>query len=594
MSNWLNNVVGKLQDQNFVDSARVFGAHMRNDYQSADAISQSMSERMQRQRELMDAARERKEAEMQRQKERKEERDWTIADRIDNRKAEFDIWKQQQNYTNTNLNPVQQQQLANYQLEYAQKVAEIEEGNIVQRQLGLPEIKVPSFGEYTGSNGGGDIVSAIAQVESGGRHTNADGSLVTSPVGAKGIMQLMPETARNPGFGIEPARDDSVEENMRVGKEYYNAMLQKYNGDQIKALAAYNWGPGNVDDSIVQNGDNWLAYAPEETRNYVPKVLNALGQQSGQPAKQSAAPTPNAPATMQTPGKTPVSQLGNAVEMRALKKAGYIIGPDNQPVLAKDYSGIGYDPVTGVQYEYQNGKALTERDIQAKELDMQVKESTLAKNKADAKAKQEEMDTKKKEKLEKEESALTSLYDTAQKLAQITQSDIDNVGGWSAKLPGFNTPETDASIQKFEKVFSKVFLDNIPKMGQAAGLTNAEGAKLTDEFAGMVDKETGQFKMGISEDQIKQSVIKTYAINKALTESVQQKRKTGERIPPDKLNSRIAELEQEGAEQWESNGGTFKAKQEPKKGRSKGETEADARQAQSGYTKRQQELLDKY
>jgi soluble lytic murein transglycosylase-like protein len=106
------------------------------------------------------------------------------------------------------------------------------------------------------------LVNAVIQIESGG-DPNA-----VSPKGARGLMQLMPETARNPGFGITPARDNSSAENLRVGTEYLNAMLQKYNGNLEYALAAYNWGPGNTDKWIAQGADP--AKLPAETRNYIP------------------------------------------------------------------------------------------------------------------------------------------------------------------------------------------------------------------------------------------------------------------------------------------------------------------------------------
>jgi hypothetical protein len=93
------------------------------------------------------------------------------------------------------------------------------------------------------------LINAVIQVESSGR---AD---AVSPKGARGLMQLMPGTLQDPGFGIAPAKDDSNLENIRVGTEYLQAMLNKYNGNLNYALAAYNWGPGNTDQWIADGAD---------------------------------------------------------------------------------------------------------------------------------------------------------------------------------------------------------------------------------------------------------------------------------------------------------------------------------------------------
>lgn len=89
-----------------------------------------------------------------------------------------------------------------------------------------------------------------------------------SPVGARGLMQVMPGTARDPGFGIRPSNGTQADD-VRVGKQYRAEMQRRYKGDLAKMWAAYNWGPGNVDKAVEQHGANWLAAAPDETRAYV-------------------------------------------------------------------------------------------------------------------------------------------------------------------------------------------------------------------------------------------------------------------------------------------------------------------------------------
>lgn len=134
------------------------------------------------------------------------------------------------------------------------------------------------------------LLQAVYQQESGNRHRNADGSLVTSPKGAQGVGQIMPPTGKDPGFGVKPLQDDSEQENRRFTGDYLGAMLKRYNGNQILALAAYNAGPGQVDDWLKKIGDpragqvsneQFAASIPaNETRNYVYSV-SANAQRMG-------------------------------------------------------------------------------------------------------------------------------------------------------------------------------------------------------------------------------------------------------------------------------------------------------------------------
>ena len=80
-----------------------------------------------------------------------------------------------------------------------------------------------------------------------------------SKAGAMGLMQLMPETAADLGVAdpFDPAQ------NIEGGARYLAMMFERFNGDREKALAAYNWGPSNV-----ERGGG----LPEETRNYLKKI----------------------------------------------------------------------------------------------------------------------------------------------------------------------------------------------------------------------------------------------------------------------------------------------------------------------------------
>lgn len=136
--------------------------------------------------------------------------------------------------------------------------------------------------------GGGDmsvIYGITVQSESDGKRYGRNGKLIESDRGALGEYQVMPETAKNPGFGITPAKDASPEELARVGQEYLDKMLKRYGGDLGRMWGAYNAGPGTVDKLIRQYGDDWLSHAPKETQDYVSKNIAAYQKQRNAPVK---------------------------------------------------------------------------------------------------------------------------------------------------------------------------------------------------------------------------------------------------------------------------------------------------------------------
>ncbi len=89
-------------------------------------------------------------------------------------------------------------------------------------------------------------------------------------------MQVMPATAGDPGFGVRPSNGTQADD-VRLGQEYRRAMRRRYGGDPAKMWAAYNAGPGRVDEAIERGGANWLRLLPRETQNYVAQNVRALG-----------------------------------------------------------------------------------------------------------------------------------------------------------------------------------------------------------------------------------------------------------------------------------------------------------------------------
>lgn len=133
-------------------------------------------------------------------------------------------------------------------------------------------------GDFMSADSGGMDMRAIAIVESGGKHINADGSVVTSSEGAQGRFQLMPATgkelAAKRGVRYDP-KDE--QQNALLASDYANELYGKY-GSETLAGAAYNWGQGRVDKLIDKIGDprkgevseaEFIRNLPAETRGWL-------------------------------------------------------------------------------------------------------------------------------------------------------------------------------------------------------------------------------------------------------------------------------------------------------------------------------------
>jgi soluble lytic murein transglycosylase-like protein len=121
-----------------------------------------------------------------------------------------------------------------------------------------------------------DLVNSVIKAESG-FNTRA-----VSPKGARGLMQLMPGTASQ--LGVPNAFDPQA--NVEGGTKYLRELLERYNFDLVKALAAYNAGPQRV--------EHFGGVPPYyETRAYVARIVRDFNKKKVAQQKAAAAAKKN-------------------------------------------------------------------------------------------------------------------------------------------------------------------------------------------------------------------------------------------------------------------------------------------------------------
>jgi hypothetical protein len=170
---------------------------------------------------------------------------------------------------------------------------------------------------------GKETFKIMIGMESRGKQFDRNGRPLTSPKGAIGIAQIMPgtapEAAKLAGLPYDPARLKNDEAyNLALGEAYFNKQLRDFGGDERKAAAAYNAGPGAVRRAIAKGGPNgWINHVPRETQNYVAQIPGGGGAPAaGSNAAPAGAGTPTGTGTPLTvseavklPGRKRVSNI---------------------------------------------------------------------------------------------------------------------------------------------------------------------------------------------------------------------------------------------------------------------------------------------
>lgn len=173
------------------------------------------------------------------------------------------------------------------------------DGSSAYSLASFPRLPLPDGHEDHSS-----IIHAIARQES-----QFDKNAV-SHAGARGLMQLMPGTARETAgkIGLVYVPDSLTSDigyNIQLGNSYFQRLLTRYDGYYPLAIAAYNAGPGRVREWIAANGDprqpggdimRWIESIPiSETRNYVQRVLENAVVYDAMRAQRLGLGQPKAP-----------------------------------------------------------------------------------------------------------------------------------------------------------------------------------------------------------------------------------------------------------------------------------------------------------
>jgi hypothetical protein len=171
------------------------------------------------------------------------------------------------------------------------------------------------------------LALAVAQ-----RESSLNPNAYNASSGAAGVMQLEPATASQ--YGVTNPFDPT--QNVPAGVAYLASLLAMYDGDEAKALAAYDWGPGNVNAAVAANGTNWLSVAPAETQAYVQNIAGVT------PADLAAAAAPAPVPTLTIDASTglPVEDDTN-VDALPTVNAGILGGMDTSTLLIAAGIGLG-------------------------------------------------------------------------------------------------------------------------------------------------------------------------------------------------------------------------------------------------------------
>lgn len=191
-----------------------------------------------------------------------------------------------------------------------------------------------------------------------------------SKKGAVGLGQLMPGAAKDMGLTPEDRKDP--QKNIKASIGYYMRQLKQF-GDPEKAAAAYNWGPGNVQEHLAQNqGQLNKVGLPAETANYLTKLL-PVGTAQAAPAQKSGIATV-APQQEDDTAYDPMlglplygSQTRGPERDQTLLESIGIGNPENRKIIEAADAAAKQKAQPPVPYPDESERGLAGRNVYARE-----------------------------------------------------------------------------------------------------------------------------------------------------------------------------------------------------------------------------------
>lgn len=210
-----------------------------------------------------------------------------------------------------------------------------------------------------------DLIGYLIMQESQGFHRGGIGSrspedLTRSPRGALGLTQIMPHTAASPGFGARPIdlQNSTEHDQINFTREYLTGLSERF-GDTEKAIAAYNWGPGNFQRHLARaeaEGRDWREGLPQETATYLDRVYKPYAE-----SKRDAVPSTPEVVPQRRLSQEEINRL-SPTDRRAYESGRLVFGgtatppavppavppvPQQRGRTPRDWRAAGYDMLTG-------------------------------------------------------------------------------------------------------------------------------------------------------------------------------------------------------------------------------------------------------
>ena len=374
-----------------------------------------------------------------------------------------------------------------------------------------------------------ELAIAIAKVESGFNPS------ATSNAGAAGVMQLMPDTARNLGV----ADRYNARQNIEGGVKLLGQLLAQFDGDMTKAIAKYNASTKAVNAAIDEKGNLSITKLPGETQDYIRKVYGEMGKKA--PGGVTVTPNPQELDEKKVKAlksaqlradeediKAEVAAKENALKMEeAQLKASLTRQEIGQTEYMQKTMGIEERMTAAKVQGMEKTRVLYEKQLAdqkkgtAEYVSTQTDIKTIDEQIANARAQHaQKAVTEAADIVKAQKDIAKAIEDTKNKLADIKTGDVQSQMAQAAQ----------AIADKHQEALNKF---------TAAG--NPEGVSLTKQ---LIDAETAKQQLGIVKAEYDRVIAHMQAQEQELTNQ-----KQADLISEYMMRKRISEINQETADE---------------------------------------------